>query len=287
MIRRFVFPAAVTAALAAAAHADSTLWSNGPFITNPTGGTGSIAGLPISNADGFNVPGSSFLFSTTGVNASTRVNTAVAENFVVPEGQYWDLNQVTLYAFQTSQTTPTVTSITLNLWNATPYSEGSPGAPAVLPTPLLSTPLVLDAGPGTFVAHRQSPSGTSTVRPVFAYTVSLDGLPQGGILGPGEYWLQWAFTGAASPSANVFTPLVSPRTSVPVHNARQLNSIDGSANGPRVWFEGREGFVAGQSDGRAYSLPFELGGNVVPGPGALPLLMASGELILRRRRGVN
>lgn len=285
MTRSFVFAAAAAAALVSSiAQADSTLWSNGPFITNPTGGTGSIAGLPISNADGFNIPGSSFLFSTTGVNASTRVNTAVAENFVVPEGEYWDLNRVTLYAFQTSQTTPTVTSITLNLWNAAPYSEGSPDAPGVLPTPLLSTPLVVDAGAGTFVAHRQSPSGTSTVRPVFAYTVSLDGLPQGGILGPGEYWLQWAFTGAASPSANVFTPLVSPRTSVPVHNARLLNSIDGSANGPRVWFEGREGFVAGQSDGRAYSLPFELGGNVVPGPGTGWIPLLSVTLMMRRSR---
>jgi hypothetical protein len=257
---RLIAPAILALSGVSLAQAQTTLWNNGSFITNPTGGTGAIAGLPISNADGYNVPGSTFLFSTTGTNASTRVNTAVAENFVVPAGQRWNIDSLKLFAFQTSQTTATVTSINVNLWTATPYSAGSPDAPAELPSPVLATPLTIAAGPGTFVAHRQSPTSTSTNRPVFSYTVSVDDLPAGGILGPGEYWIEWAFTGAATPSANVFMPLISPRTSVPVHNARLFNSIDGSSAGPRIWFEGREGFVANVTDGRAYTLPFELSG---------------------------
>ena len=58
------------ALLCSCAGAQDLLYTNGPFITNPTGGTGSIAGLPISNADGFTVPGSTFNFSTTGVNTA-------------------------------------------------------------------------------------------------------------------------------------------------------------------------------------------------------------------------
>jgi hypothetical protein len=257
---RTLVPALVLA-LAGAAAAD-VLHDNGPIITNPTGGTGAIAGLPISNADGFMIPGSTFTFSTTGVAATVATNTAAADDFDVPAGG-WQLDTLTLFAFQTSQTTPTITSIQINLWTQTPYSEGSPGAPDPLPQPVLAEPLVLDAGPGTFVCHRESVSGTSTVRPVFSYTIPLTGLPNGGFLPEGHYWIQWSMQGASSPSANVFMPLVTPRTAVTGHNARLYNSVDGSPTGPRFWFEGREGYVEGQADGRAYELPFILTG--VPG----------------------
>lgn len=259
-MRFFVVTAA--ALLQAAAFTD-TLHTNGPLVTNPTGGTGSIAGQPISNCDGFTVPGSTFIFSTTGVAATVSTTTALAEDFEVPQGG-WDLDALTIYAFQTSQTTASVTQIQVNLWTETPFVAGSPGAPTVLPQPVLAANLVLPAGPGTFVCHRQSASSTGTVRPVFSYTVSLDGLPDGGRLAPGRYWIQWSCQGAASPSANVFSPLVSPRASVTGHNARQFNALDGNANSPRVWFEGREGYVAGSSEGRAFALPFELSGTIPP-----------------------
>lgn len=249
------------------------LFTNGPIITNPTGGTGTIAGLPISQSDGFTVPGSTFIFSTTGVGATVPANTAIAENFVVPAGG-WDLDSVIVYAFQTSQTTATVTQVNINLWTAPPYSADSPPpVPNPLPMPVLSVPLQIAPVASEFLCHRQSASSTSTVRPVFAYTVPLDGLPDGGILAPGEYWLEWSFVGASSPSQNVFTPLVSPRTSAFDLNARLFNSIDGSSTGPRVWFEGREGFVAGQSDGRPYALPFVLNGTAVPEPAMLGVIV--------------
>src|SRR5436190_8771006 len=100
----FVIALAAIAPLASVACADD-LYSNGPFITNPTGGTGTILGLPISNPDPFTIPGQSFTFYTTGVAATVATNTASAEDFTVPTGQVWDLDSVTLYAFQTSQTT--------------------------------------------------------------------------------------------------------------------------------------------------------------------------------------
>jgi hypothetical protein len=179
-----------------------TLHTNGPVVTNPTGGTGTIAGQPISNCDGFTVPGSTFNFSTTGVAATVATNTALADDFVVPQGG-WDLDALTIYAFQTSQTTASVTQVHVNLWTETPYSAGSPDAPTSLPQPVLAANLTLPAGPGTFVCHRQSVTSTGTVRPVFSYTVSLDGLPDGGRLAPGRYWIQWSCLGATSPSANV------------------------------------------------------------------------------------
>jgi hypothetical protein len=286
MRERFVAVAAALCAAAGSAASADVLFSNGPVVTHPTGGTGAIAGLPISQADPFTVPGSTFIFSTTGINATHAINTAVADNFVVPAGPGWQLDAVTLFAFQTSQNAPSVHTIRINLWTQAPYSANSPGpVPDPLPQPVLAQPLVLAAGAGTFVAHRQSPSSTSTNRPIFAYTVSVAGLPGGGVLSPGEYWLEWSFEGALSPSQNVFTPLVSPRESAFDRNARLFNSIDGTLGGERVWFEGREGYVAGQAEGRAYALPFELHGSVVPAPGAgLALGVGMGLAAARRRR---
>jgi hypothetical protein len=261
----------VTLLIASSVHAD-VLFSNGTVITDPSGGTGTIAGQPISVADPYTTS-TGGTASSLGFAATYATNTAAADNFVVPASTGgWDLDAVTLYAYQSGQTSPSITTIRLNLWTAAPYSAGSPPpVPDPLPQPVLAERLVLPAGAGTFVAHRESysSSGTySTTRPVFAYTVSLNGLPGGGVLPPGEYWLEWTFEGATSPSQNVFMPLVSPRTTAFDHNARLLNSIDGSAAGPRVWFEGREGYVAGVSEGRAYGLPFELHGNAIPLPPA-------------------
>jgi hypothetical protein len=89
--------------------------------------------------------------------------------------------------------------------------------------------------------------------------------------------------GAASPTPRVYIPLVTPRTAAYDQNARLLNSIDGSAAGPRVWFEGREGYLAGQSDGRPYALAFQLSGTTLPEPApAASVLLAA--LLWRGRR---
>ena len=270
--------------VAAAAQAD-LLFINGPIITNPTGGSGSIAGLPISVADTYTLPGSGSLYSTAGISASYSDNTAAAENFVVPEGG-WNLDSVTLFAFQTGHTDASVSTIRVNLWTTAPLSELSPPPlPDPLPQPILATPLVLAAGPGTFVCHRESHNSTSTVRPVYSYTVSLDDLPDGGVLPAGSYWLEWSFVGAATPSPRVYMPMVTPRDSAYDLNARLWNSTDGTLSGPRAWFEGREGYVAGSAEGRPYALPFVLNGTPAPEPGTIALLLAGAALVIGRRRG--
>lgn len=276
--------ACATVALLATSTRAAVLYDNGPIVTDPSGGTGSISGLPISRADPFTIPGSSFGFSTTGIGATVSQNTSVAENFTVPAGATWDLSAVTLFAYQTSQTTPSISAIRINLWTAAPFNSGSPdNVPDPLPQPVLATALTIPAGPGSFTCHRQSPTSTATVRPVFAYTVALDGLPDGGLLSAGTYWLEWSFDGALTPSPTVFTPLVSPREHAPDWNARQFNALDGQPASPRVWFEGREGYVAGVADGRGFALPFILHGSAVPTPGS-GLVVLVGAAFLRRSR---
>jgi hypothetical protein len=230
------------------------LFTNGPLVTNPTGGTGGILGQPISQAEPYpTIPAGSLGFGST-----ISSNTAAADDFVIPAGKTWDLDSVTLYCFQTGQTTAVVTQVNINLWTAPPFSANSPPPiPDPLPVPVLATALAVTPTSSQFVCHRESATSTSTTRYVYAYTVSLNGLPNGGVLGPGTYWLQFSFQGSGT--GNVFVPLVTPRTSTFNTNARLYNSVTGTGS-ERSWFEGREGFVSGSNDGRPYGLPFILHG---------------------------
>ena len=248
-------------ASAGSALGQEVLWDNGGIVTNPTGGTGTIAGQPISNADGFTIPGQSFVFSTTGVGAAAWYVNALADDFTVPEGEEWDLSEVKLYAFRSALSVAPVTAVRINLWTAPPFNADSPPPlPIPLPLPLLAQSLEVPVGQGDLVCHRQSVTSTATNRPVHEYVVPLDGLPSGGRLGPGTYWLEFSFVNELVTGQNVLVPLVTPRTMVVGHNARALNALDGQMSSPRAWFEGREGYVAGVTEGRAYELPFVLRG---------------------------
>lgn len=266
----------------------ATLYSNGTLVTSPNGGTGNIAGQALSRADPYPLPGSSLTATTTGVGAGKLIGAAAADDFYVPNGN-WDIDAITVYGFQTYPTSATtfgqtVTKIYLNLWNTTPYTAESPDLPpgTPIPQPLLSAPLEFDVtGQGTFVAHRVSGTSTNTVRPIYSWTVSAEGLPNNGRLDPGHYWLDFSIEGVGPQTNNVFVPLVSPRDQRTEHNARLYNVP--FAGSPFSWFEGREGFSAALNEpGRAYSLPFELHGT--PEPTSLTFLAGAGVL-MRRRRG--
>ena len=87
---------AIALLLAASTASAQELWNNGTWITNPTGGTSTIAGLPISNPEIFFIPGITNGFYTTGVSASAAINSAIAEDFTVPAGEAWSLGTLTI-----------------------------------------------------------------------------------------------------------------------------------------------------------------------------------------------
>lgn len=280
-------PAALLLAVTPVAFASGVLWDNGGFVNLPTGGTGTIEGQPISQVVPYiNQAGNTF--GVLSVNATFASGTKVAEDFTVPAGPGWDLSTVTFFAFQTGQSTPVVSTIYINLWTATPYTADSPDLPpgTPIPSPVLSQPLPLTHIATEFIAYRVS-AGASNLnqsnRPVFAYTVSLDGLPNGGVLEPGTYWIEWSMAGAGTGQVGI--PPVTPYELAPNHNARQFTRPLASL--PISWFEPREGYQVIQGveyPGRPYALPFVLNGSVVPEPAAAGLLLPIAMLGLARRR---
>jgi hypothetical protein len=291
-IRKF---AAVAVVAISASSQGGVLFDNGPVVTNPSGGTGTIAGQPISSPQGIpsSPPGGPTNF-TAGVGASWNENVRVADDFIV-SGDGWDLDSVSLFAFQSNATSPTVTHAYFNLWTAAPFSANSPPPlPDPLPQPMLLSSLEVPVSSSQFVAYRQTGTGTSSsTRPIYRYEFSLDGLPNGGVLSPGTYWLEWSLlgTGAAGTSAGrVWVPLVTPRESAPDLNARLFAAIDGNPATPYSWFEGREiqWFQSGSSWAgqfvQPYALPFVLRGTAVPEPTVAGSILAGAVLLARRRR---
>lgn len=274
------------------AGALSVLWDNGPVITDPTGGTGSIAGQPISRPQP--VPNSSLVSTTPGISATTAFGIRVAEDFTVPAGG-WDLDSVKLFAFQSSQTAPTITSARINLWTSAPFDALSPQPiPNPLPQPVLSAAIEVSPTASAFVGFRQLGSSTSgSTRRIFSYDFSLDGLPNGGRLEAGTYWLEWSLAGVVVPNntsaTQVVVPLVTPRENAINLNARQF--APATINGQQVttWFESREirwELIGSTQTGffdQPMALPFALSGTPIPEPATLVALGMLGFLAIKRR----
>lgn len=281
----------------------AVLWDNGGFVTNPTGGTGTIAGQPISSPE--LVPNSSVPSRTTGISATAEFGIRVAEDFTVPAGSTWNLDALRVFGFQQSLTGPTVTAVKINLWTSAPFDALSPAPrPSPLPQPVLAQSLTAAVTSSELVAYRQLSTGTtSSTRAVYGYDVSLDGLPNGGELAAGTYWLEWSMVGVVNSSQSqtqVVVPLVTPRESAPGLNARQFAPANINGDGVLVttWFESREvrfqletqpnGSQAhvGYFD-QPMALPFVLGGSsvVIPEPAAMGLMAGAALLLLGRRRG--
>jgi hypothetical protein len=227
---------------------------------------------------------------TTALGRTARGATgqALADDFVVPSPG-WDLDTLTVFGFELRTasppiTVPTIDRIHVNLWTARPFSANSPPPiPDPLPQPVLMTRLVLPVHSWSLIGYRTGGStSTTSIGTIFALNVDLNGLPDGGELDPGEYWMEWAFEDSTRPTVSQAAPLVTPRASALNLNARQFNAIDNLPTTPFSWFEARDGFVAGVSDGLAMAFPFTLNGTVLPEPIAIAMLPMC-TLLFRRR----
>ncbi len=266
VLKGVVAVAVAGSALAVKSAAAAVLFDNGPLITG-TSTTGVTTGEPISAPE---------LYNTTTATAGISVKSFKgAEDFVLSSAS--DLDTFTVYAFVSQSSTvagtkiPTVTSASVNLWNTTPVTGGSP---------MLATNLTLTPLSSVFVGWRESPvpGGTVGTRPLFAYTFSLNDLPNGGLLDAGTYWLEWQLTNTTT--SNVFTPLVSPRAQAFDRNFRLFGPLSGSNQWFETWEGGNPNFPA------PCAAPFQVNGSVVvPEPeGALLAPIVALGLLARRRR---
>ncbi len=205
--------------------AAQVLFNNGPLIT----GTGNGAGG--ANTSAIEEPGTLFGFGCQG-NLGNRM----ADDFTIPAGQTWVINQITTFQYQTgSTTTSSFTGGTLRIWT------GTPGTGSVIFGDDTTNRLVDSAFTNIF--RVTNTTLTSTSRPIMANALDVGGLTLGG----GTYWVDVAFTGSLA--SGPWCPPVTPGA------GNALQSLAGAAFAPAL-------------DGAAQkALPFVIEGTfIVPAP---------------------
>jgi hypothetical protein len=266
-MKRFVYLVASVGAISAVSSVASAdvVWNNGPVLTG-TSTTGVTTGDPISAPQVY--PGLSTATAGTSIKLFRD-----AEDFVLTR-ETTNLDSFTFYGWQSQsgvnigvKNNPTVTAVTVNLWNTTPVTGGSPMYTAVT-VPVTSS----------FVGWREStvPGSTAGTRPIFAYTASLDTLGGDANLGAGTYWIEWVVTSTSS--SNVFTPLVTPREQAYNLNLRLFGTLSGSQQWFETWESGVPTFPSPEA------APFILNGTATPEPATLASLAIAGTALVTRRR---
>jgi uncharacterized repeat protein (TIGR01451 family) len=172
------------------------LYDNGPMITNPGAGAGG------ADVSAIQLPGTLY-----GTGAQQSVPNRVADDFTVPAGG-WDIQTMTFYTYQTgSTTTPTITGITVRIWDGIPGEAGSNIVWGDDSTNVM--------GSATWTGiYRTNATLTDTQRPIMAVVANTPvNLPAG------TYWVDFALSGTLA--SGPWAPPVAIAGQPPMGNALQ------------------------------------------------------------------
>ena len=173
------------------------LYSNGPIstgITHVATGTTAPGGYTWSELQ---TPATSLGFSGFYNNALTS-NFALAEDFVVPVGQTWNLTNINVYGYQTSFVGATIPidALRIRIWNGDP-SLGT----SVIVYGDMTTNVLNAAGSGEEFIYRVAAT-TGTTRRIWRFNATISTS-----LTAGTYWLEYQVH--AINDASIFTPPVT------------------------------------------------------------------------------
>ncbi|MBX3283263.1 MAG: VCBS repeat-containing protein [Acidobacteria bacterium] len=179
-----------------------------------------------------------------------------ADDFTVPAGETWTVDQVVTFAYQTGfgGSTSPITAATLQIWNGRPGDSGASIIFGDTTTNRLATStdaLTYRIG-GTVVP---APTAPGTTRKVWQTNITVNPAQ---VLGPGTYWVD--FQTAVAANAAHFAPLatvVGSRTQ-PGWNARQWTGT--------AWTDALDSGNPASAPDVAVDFPFKLVGSIVTAP---------------------
>ncbi len=195
-MNRICWVLALIAAGAVGARA-AELWNNGPIVT----GTHSNGVNQLSQAQNIELNASAAKNSVAGLNMS-NTGFQAGDDFVVPDGQTWTLNQLKVYGYQTTATANTFTGLFVRIYDVTPVDNNT--------VPIWGDFTTNRYVSGTMTGIYRTFAGDTagTTRPVVEVAANVSTAPK---LGPGHYWVVWGATGSLSSG-----PWVVPITPSPV-----------------------------------------------------------------------
>ncbi|MBC7910705.1 MAG: VCBS repeat-containing protein [Pyrinomonadaceae bacterium] len=214
---------------------EAIIYDNGPLATGATSRSGVAAPAGTQWSEATNPLGNTQQANTTaGVSCSVTATVfRCADDFNVPVGQTWTINQVIVFAYQTgfAGATSPITAATLRIWNGRPGDAGSTIIFGDTTTNRLATST--DSGLwrifNTVVGSGANPpTAAVTNRRVWQNNINV---APAAVLTAGNYWIDW---NTAIGTAAHFAPSVTilNQRGVPGWNARQntgaawVNSVD-------------------------------------------------------------
>ena len=155
---------------------DYTMYDNGPFITH--------------FGTGYHGANESWLQQSLGLNIlgfghQASANNRVADDFTVPPGQAWVIQNVMFFAYQTNAgLQSTISSVNVRIWN------GQPGAGGSVIWGNTTTNRMTSTQSASTYRVTESTTGTATDRAIMVNNTSIPVT-----LGPGTYWIDWQSDG--------------------------------------------------------------------------------------------
>jgi hypothetical protein len=245
----------------------TTIYDNGGLATGATSASGvaAPAGTQWSEAQNdFGFTNQANTVAGQGCQGFGTTNNRCADDFNVPVGQTWTINQVVVFVYQTgfAGTTSPVTAATLRIWNGRPGDAGSTIVFGDTTTNRLASSVdsllfrIFNSivGPGA-----NPPSAPGTTRKIWTTTLNVS---PGAVLSAGNYWIDWQ----TNTGVTHFAPTISivGTRDVPGWNARQ------SVNGGTSWQDPLDQGQAPTGQPIPYvarqDFPFKLIGSVTGAP---------------------
>jgi hypothetical protein len=186
------------------------LYSNGSISNSAGTGVGGADESILEGATGA---------STYGYGAQNPLLNAMADDFTVPAGETWTVDQIVLYSYQTgSTTTSTITGVFVEIFDGPPSGGGT-----LIHGDLTTNVLESTTWTGVYRVSDTDPncpSGTCSLRPIMEVVADVDVE-----LGEGTYWVAYNFSGTLA--SGPWNPPVASMGSCNTGNAQQ--SLSGGA----------------------------------------------------------
>ena len=187
----------------------AVFYDNGPLSSGATSKSGVAAPGGFTWSELSTENGSTYSNTTLGAGCqviSTTTNNRCADDFVVPVGQTWTINNVIVFGYQTGSVANPFVGANLRIWNGRP---GDAGATVVFgDTTTNRMGAVVDStyyrvGNTLGGAGGVAAAATGTTRKIWSITLTVS---PGLALTSGNYWIDFQLDGGASGN---FCPLVT------------------------------------------------------------------------------
>ncbi len=186
----------------------AVLYDNGPLANAPGGGFGGADASVLQTA---------LTLTLYGFGHQIASNNSMGDDFTVPAGGGWQVDQMQFFAYQTgSTTTSTMNDIRVQIWNGDPTAGGT-----VIWGDLTTNRLASSTFSNIYRSIDTSPLDSN--RPIMVQTATI-----GTTLAPGTYWVQW-MTGGTLASGPWAPPITITGTTTTGNGKQNLAGVWGNA----------------------------------------------------------